>query len=391
MQSVDAPKSALPSRAEAIEAINRYKDPELDSSKAEVVDTYLLLRQSWQRVVASKLKKAMQNQKKDLTNSAAISTTYYLVPKSNFAVGGAPPDLMENLVTAAELGTMEMTSGCNMDMSAVYVVDENCPRGVLGRGVNRAVFQQKTQRRCTLRLGDEGNALADEATADEVAKAAAPKEPPQPPKRESRDEEGSILKNVAKRRCTLDRHVSAESDDDAAKQSEMTLEDVMAKMKAAAAAGRFHGKSTAATNTVSFLAALVVDSFAVEVAKKDEHEMILKYFPKFLSSILLDSRCYADLPSFKDILQKLEEKGGHMPPTSTLLKRLMQCGAGHEMISLSDVPLRARTRFLDCPLFADFRGQWAETQLQKLNGTDDVAVLSRPTCFVSSIVLCSSF
>ena len=66
----------------------------------------------------------------------------------------------------------------------------------------------------------------------------------------------------------MDRHISAESDDDAAKQSEMTLEHVMAKMKAAAAAGCFHGRSTAATNAVSFLAALVVDSFAVEVAKK---------------------------------------------------------------------------------------------------------------------------
>ena len=72
---------------------------------------------------------------------------------------------------------MEQTRGCAMDLSAVYVVDENCPRTLLGTGTKRAFFTDKVQRRCTMKakqLADEGEPSAvSPDQIEDVAKVAA--------------------------------------------------------------------------------------------------------------------------------------------------------------------------------------------------------------------------
>ena len=125
-------------RHEAINCIDRYKDPELDSTNEKHIQAYLLLRKTYKRIHPEKLKKVLQNEKHELLSSAAITTSYFLVPRSNFVKGGVPSIVKDNFVPKNELSKMEETTGENSDLSSVYVVDEACRRHLLGNGVGMA-------------------------------------------------------------------------------------------------------------------------------------------------------------------------------------------------------------------------------------------------------------
>jgi hypothetical protein len=351
----------------------RYNEPDLNANCTNVQDTYIALRGSLKRVSQKQLRDALKRQKTEVMRGAALTTTFYVVPRRNFEGKGTPADVVDNLITDEQLAEFEVPGGTATDFTSVYIVDQNCPRSLLGRGVTQLVFQQKSQRRMTLPPAGAEDGGADMAETTVGASPHPPKAavPAATPAAAPAGEPAEPRPATAQR--GLARQWSAvPSDEEGVKRQEMSLEKVLEKMKEAVQAKRFYSTSLANTSTLHFWAAVAVGTETRGDASA--WPMVQKFFPKFLTDILLDNACYAELPRFKHIFEKLEEHGGRMPKVSVLVRRLMDHDPlSDHLISFEGVSLPAHMRFHESVLNGDFSQVRIKSRLELARSTTEPA------------------
>lgn len=67
--------------------------------------------------------------------SVSLALDYWVVPKMNFENRDKPQIMIDNTLSDTDLQEMEDETGNTHDFSRVYIVDQECPRNVLGKKV----------------------------------------------------------------------------------------------------------------------------------------------------------------------------------------------------------------------------------------------------------------
>ena len=76
--------------------------------------------------------------------SVSLALPYWIVPKTNVEpCSSLHPDIEDNILNEEELENMEDETGSTHDFSNVYVIDQVCPRHLLGKKVRVLKLQDK--------------------------------------------------------------------------------------------------------------------------------------------------------------------------------------------------------------------------------------------------------
>lgn len=132
---------------------------------------------------SGRLLAAEASKQRELSAGVAIETAFWLVPKTNFgglaATGAAapgaeqlPPDVACYQVSAATIE--EQAMGCQLDLQKYYVVDQACPRQLLGMGVSQVVLQMKAVDRVVRQVDSHVDAASEVSGFTGRASTASP-------------------------------------------------------------------------------------------------------------------------------------------------------------------------------------------------------------------------
>ena len=122
--------------------------------------------------------KIVQDSNVKVSESASITTKFFLAPKTNFA-GGVPQRLQEFVVSEEEI-RRNYQLAADSDFSAVVIFDSSTPRELMGKRTSEVAFTEKTGTQAKIRRVD----LADEAAfalrSEPASSASAPEAAPAP-------------------------------------------------------------------------------------------------------------------------------------------------------------------------------------------------------------------
>ena len=122
--------------ARAKTCMKRWKGEKIDITQ-ETVDAYLFLDSQHGRVSRSMLEKYLQSKTISRTTGDVTSMTFYLVDKWRFD-NKPDPAFAKFILSDTALAKYDIR---DVDLSAVWVVDEAAPRSDLGMEVKRKTFE----------------------------------------------------------------------------------------------------------------------------------------------------------------------------------------------------------------------------------------------------------
>jgi len=300
------------------------------------------------RVTAGELR-SLAGTRKETNSSVSIKTTFYVVPK---AAGGAkaplaPPAAFARYVVADDVVMEAMNDeSLEMDLSDYWLVDESCPRDVLGFGVSRIELSLANSTRYKFE-GDGGS-------APQAPRGQAPNPGLKAPR-------GGPAANPP-RAPALQAHapaVPAES---------KVIVDLMRKAKACADKGQFWSPDPNDSETVEFWARMVVNALEEMKQKHSSsgatgafwdsagpYREVFKQFPVFLSQLLQDKATVASLGRFTGFFEQLKKLDAEVPPTVDLYLRMVaHKTAEGKQLNLDGLSLADRAAFCQSNLYRDF-------------------------------------
>jgi len=124
------------------------------------VRAYVLARQDTDRPTAKRVFQVLKTLQTTHETSSSLASTFWLVPRANFA-GGLPGLVAKALVDEAEL-RQTFAVPVDAELAAWFIVDHSCPREALGPRAKSMNFQEKLKR--SLAGAGAGSALAAEAS-----------------------------------------------------------------------------------------------------------------------------------------------------------------------------------------------------------------------------------
>ena len=255
--------------------LRRWATSGIDHKNPDHVAAYLLVRQQHERPRPEHVLAAIKSQKATHSNSASMSSDFFLVLKEHFS---KTPSWLEKWETQEDELRKSFKVPMDCDLSTVWIVDGGCPREQLGKGVRRISFEQKlvssqtTTAMDSLRAALPAAAIASGSTARremdspplarEVSAASAPEvkvtaadtrqvEPKQPPSKKQR-----VLKLMQS-----DEQQPVEDIESA------SLEELIIKIKRAATAGMLYAPPSASTATVHVWATQVLEAIRSSLGK----------------------------------------------------------------------------------------------------------------------------
>ena len=114
--------------------LRRWATCGIDHENPHHAAAYLLVRQQHDRPRPEQVLAAIKNQKATHSNSASMSSDFYLVLKEHFA---RPPSWLDTWVIQEDELLTSFKVPIDCDLSSVWIVDAGCPREPLGKGLKR--------------------------------------------------------------------------------------------------------------------------------------------------------------------------------------------------------------------------------------------------------------
>ena len=129
-------------RGLAVLALRRFRNNGLmvDPENPEHIKAYLVLRQTQGAVNGKTLLAYVNSATPSVNHGAQSYVKYYVVPKTNFAGGLLPTDLLPSMHTPEMLEEAEVLADGSIDHDQFYVIDKSVDRARLGANLRTLKF-----------------------------------------------------------------------------------------------------------------------------------------------------------------------------------------------------------------------------------------------------------
>ena len=400
----------------AKKAMKRWKNCQLDINDAHVVNAYLTLSKSTDRVTLGKIAAFLGSAKTVHSKGAGSKMSFWAVTKANFPKG--PGDKWKKFVlSAAQLEKYDMAE-VDCDFESVWVVDKAASRGDLGMEVLEVFFTKRKDLAMKEPKGDSEEILpgfvdfrpvrqndsdAEQPAASSHEKALGGRPAPgvegapgteaetpgegnaggrkvpeaevSTPQAKGGDVGGSGApgESVGGRvapsgRATSSRHLGAQGSDESTGQ-QRAKEPLYVRMKnnikEAVRVGNFVSDDPNDAQSVKSWSDKVITGLTAPATAPDM-EPLRQNFGRFLIKVLLDNPCADSLGYFQGILESFPQARVETVPVYPLLVRAakMQNGTGNESLDFTGVSLDAVDRLVNSTLWADFQRSRNEKLVQ---------------------------
>ena len=428
-------------RERARKRIRTFCDPDLDADNDTVVDAYITVHRTLGRVHAKRLKEVLGTKRTQVDKGAKHKHIFYTVPHSNFPEGisGSLPKKYKDKVKSPEqLQKYQTSDGCEVNFPDHWVVDRSCPLNLLGDDVGEVEFFSLIKRSITIAPpgpqamcdapapeptgGSQKGGAAEEAPvapaqqsagAAEGAPGVAPAPQPQPeaapapeekaaagteeaapapeggaaptPQKQRGREETLGSETSAKKR-RLEIRISLESDETEGgkeEQAKLTLEGLVDGCKKAAANDAFWSADPVmVVHTVYFFAKAGADGAKPREGAGGptaEQQILMKYFPTFLTDLLMDHACFDSLKYFDAVYKDFRSMGATVPSAADIICGVMHYDTNKDSaFEFSGASSKARRKFRDSKLMVEITQRRVQSLLVKLRSqTADEEVVQR--------------
>jgi len=375
-------------RGLAVLALRRFRNNGLmvDPENPEHIKAYLVLRQTQGAVNGKTLLAYVNSATPSVNHGAQSYVKYYVVPKTNFAGGLLPTDLLPSMHTPEMLEEAEVLADGSIDHAQFYVIDKIADRTRLGAGLRTIkFFTGSTTTLNTRGMQSHSQPQAANPQISITAPVAIP--PPAAPASQlqaaSSSNQGSH--SGAPTACNTRRLLQLRGTDDEdavdeppAKKRKRKLADTMLVLRgsisSAAEEKKWHSDSAWVTNTVSFyvneiIAAMQTLASEAHAAGESPAKVLLLIDKvwSFIASQLLSHAQFKDLCHFKDIFDKFSGMGATPTGTIKILVKMIAAkatcvcvsvcvcvGDDTAIIDFSDVDIVDRNQFRQTPLWQSY-------------------------------------
>ena len=346
-------------RARTVRALERWRDNGLDINPHDpnTIDAYISLTHTCVRVNANMLKNLARATRVDsIQSSTDHIETFWVVPTMNFTVEetfhgakrqrlSVPTEVQRAMVDESAL-TGRLPDGVTVDFTENIIVDQSCPRNLLGLGVSE--LRSAVGSRTNFSFGHQRD---ESPAADESepwhAEPILPRQPQAHPV------------PMQPQACPVTVNSMAE---DTSPPTRL-CEDLVSNIKDAAYLDRWQSMDPNDQTTVEFWTTMVADTLhegrVVGTDGTITNELtklpVYKLFPGFLCKLLCDHACYSTLETFSQQLKKMADSGMRLPKDAQVIIQLAEYDIeGNGALDLSSVDLLKRTRFYASTLYKDF-------------------------------------
>ena len=361
------------------DAVRNLKRMDGVECNTETIALYVQLRASHRRVTPKLMQDFWGRVRHEVSQNVAFETTFWLVPKSRAAAKGKSAELPEEakpfVIPAAVLSDQLSDTGPTIAWEDYHVVDQACPRGILGMGVNTIRLQLKSGHRAVQNFVDPDSASSSAAATGGGGGAAALRlGGPEGARHRGGHTRGDVSESDAggpqpsKRPRTLARTYSDPED---------VTEGLLDNMKTAADRGSLVSTDPNDNTTLEFWARVTVDTLVrrktaavgaaattaivpygtppPSAAASAALNMTCNMFPRFLSKLLLERDSYASLSVFANFFSQLEKAGIPLPRSARFILQMTAFQLGSDaVLDTGGAELCEIQTFFDSPLYAAF-------------------------------------
>ena len=303
------------------------------------------------------------------SSGVSVETAFWLVPKTNFrAAASCAADIQVPAALAAYQASPAVIEdqsmiGCQLDFDNYFVIDQACPRSLLGVGVSKIVLEVKAVYRVKWKVAVPQDEVARDEDTVNVCVSTASTVPSSGSGEvhlhaaaSGAENTTSLVPSPTKKARVLERSRS---------DPKLITRELLDIMKTAADTGAFYSTDPNDNKTVEFWARWTVRG-AKNSAKKDaaagtgagivEKPMILTLFGKFLCKLLVDHDSYEALPKIVGCFKDLATLGVEVPAAGKFLEELARFDiAGDNEFSQDGLTLADITTLFSSNLYLHYR------------------------------------